>query len=320
MIGQPIVSVMADAWEKGIRSFDAKLALDLAINSITVEGNDRKLGFKPGSLSETLEYAYADWCCGRLAEMLGEKATAARHFAYAMAYTNCWNRETGWMQTRLKDGSWLPWKGRELQGQGCMESNPWQQGWFVPHDVDGLVSLMGGRGRFTAELEKFFCKVPDDFRWNDAYNHPNEPCHTLPFLFAFSEKPEEVGRWTRLICEKAYGTGPFGLCGNEDVGQMSAWYVLAAIGIHPVCPGDGRWYVTAPVFRNTTIRLDPKYYPGGTFTISAPNAAPGVWRIVGIHLNGKPLGRRWISTHELSAGGVLRIDLDSNHSKGENDV
>ena len=309
MIGQPIVSVMADAWEKGIRTFDAKLALELAKKTLEAEGNDRRLGYTPGKLSETLEYAYADWCCGRLAEMLGEKAVAERYFGYAQAYTNCWSAEVGWMRSRTKDGGWLAWKGREVDGQGCIEANPWQQGWFVPHDPEGLVRLMGGRDRFTSELEKFFSVVPDDFRWNPAYNHPNEPCHTLPFLWAHSNRPEEASKWTRRILAGAYGTGPFGLCGNEDVGQMSAWYVLAAIGLHPLCPGDGRWCLSAPVFTKTTIRLDPKYNTGRTFTVLAPNAAPGVWRISGVRLNGKPVAKPWISTQDVRAGGTLEFDL-----------
>ena len=310
MIGQPLVSVIADAWEKGIRTFDARLALELACRSLEAEGNDRTLGYKPGSLSETLEFAYADWCCARLAEMLGEKEIAARYLGYAQSYTNCWSNEVGWMRTRTADGGWLEWQGREKHGQGCVEANPWQQGWFVPHDIEGLIRLMGGRRRFTEELERFFSVVPDDFRWNDGYNHPNEPCHTLPFLFAHSTKPDETGRWTRRICEKAYATGPYGLCGNEDVGQMSAWYVLASIGMHPLCPGDGKWYLTAPVFKSVKIRLDPRYYSGRMFEIQAPRTKPGAWRIKGVKLNGLTLDRRWILTSEVTAGGKLEIEID----------
>ena len=242
--------------------------------------------------------------------MLGEKEIAARYLGYAQSYTNCWSNEVGWMRTRTADGGWLQWLGREKHGQGCMEANPWQQGWFVPHDIEGLIRLMGGRRRFTEELERFFSVVPDDFRWNDGYNHPNEPCHTLPFLFAHSTKPDETGRWTRRICEKAYATGPFGLCGNEDVGQMSAWYVLASIGMHPLCPGDGKWYLTAPVFKSVKIRLDPRYYSGRMFEIQAPRTKPGAWRIKGVKLNGLTLDRRWISTSEVTAGGKLEIEID----------
>ncbi len=304
MIGQPIVSVMAMAYERGIRSFDAKKALELAAATLEVESNDRRLGFRPGALSETLEYAYADWCCGRLAELMGRKDVAERHYGYAQAYTNCWSQEVGWMRARTADGGWLPWQGREKSGQGCVEANPWQQGWFVPHDLEGLIRLMGGRSRFTVELERFFSVVPADFRWNDAYNHPNEPCHTLPYLWAHSDRPEEVGRWTRRICENAYGDGPFGLCGNDDVGQMSAWYVLSAIGLHPLCPGDGKWYVTAPVFRETHLRIG-----GREFIVRAPNATEKSWRITGLKLNGRPLSRNWITTREIISGGVLEVSM-----------
>lgn len=213
------------------------------------------------------------------------------------------------MRTRDGRGAWTSWRGRHVHGQGCAESNPWQQGWFVPHDVEGLVRLMGGRAKFTEELEKFFAATPKDFGWCDSYNHPNEPCHTLPFLFAHSTKPQLTSKWTRAICARAYGASPYGLCGNDDVGQMSAWYVLAAIGLHPLCPGDGRWYLCAPIFKETTIRLDPKYYRGGTFTIRAPKADAAHAFVKGVKLNGQPLNRWYITTAEVSAGGVLEFDL-----------
>ncbi len=296
MIGAPIVSVMADAWTKGIRDFDAPKALELACTTLAREGNDRTRGLHPsGSLSQTLEYAYADWCCARLAEGLGHTALAAQYDAYAQAYTNCWSSEAGWMRSRNPDGTWWPWKGREIENQGTVESSPWQQGWFVPHDPEGLVRLMGGRARFTQELETFFAATRPDFRWSPGYNHPNEPCHTLPLLFAYSDKPELVGTWTRRICDKAYGTGPFGLCGNDDVGQMSAWYVLSAIGLQTLCPGDGRWHLTTPVFPE--VRL-------GKLVIRAPHARERT-DLRGATLNGRTLDRPWITHAEVLAGGVL---------------
>lgn len=309
MVGQPVISVMADAWEKGIRGFDGRLALKLSMSALAKEGNDRRLGYTPGQLSETLEFSYADWCCGRLAEMLGEREIAARYFAAAQAHTNCWSSEVAWMRARTKDGGWLPWQGREVDGQGCVEANPWQQGWFVPHDPEGLVRLMGGRKKFTAELERFFAEVPSDFRWNPAYNHPNEPCHVVPFLWAYSERPDEVSKWTRRIMAGAYGTGPFGLCGNDDCGQMSAWYVLSAIGIHPICPGDGRWYLTAPLFRETVIRLNQSYYDGRTFTIRVIGGYSSECRIRKVRLNGVLLDRLWIMTREITAGGTLELEM-----------
>lgn len=310
MLGNPLIPVMADAWEKGIRTFDGTYALEQAVRTMNMKyACNLPNGWYPGSLSYTLEHAYDDWCVARLAEMQGRDDLAQTHFSRAKWYTNCWDRTVGWMRARNEDGSWKEWKGRTVHGQGCAESNPYQQGWFVPHDPEGLVRLMGGRGKFTDELERFFEGTPADFQWNDYYNHPNEPCHFIPYQFAFSEKPWLTQKWTRRILAQAYGTGPYGLCGNEDVGQMSAWYVLSAIGLHPNCPGDGRWYLTSPIFTETVIRLDPKYYPGGTFTIRAPKADAEHVYIRSVRLNGKTLDRLWISTKEVSAGGILELDL-----------
>ena len=310
MIGNPLIPVIATAVEAGITNFDTRLVYRLAKETSAKRGN-APCGYTPGSLSETLEYCYDDWCMARLAERYGTASEAARFDARAMWYTNCWDESVGWMRSRTKDGGWLPWKGRTVHGQGCVESNPYQQGWFVPHDVEGLVRLMGGRGRFTAELEAFFAGTPADFHWNDFYNHPNEPCHFIPYMFAFSEKPWLVQKWTRRILSGAYGTGVRGLCGNEDCGQMSAWYVLSAIGIHPNCPGDGRWYLTAPLFRETVLRLDPSFYPGRTFTIRAIGEDVPECRIRKAWLNGMPLDRSWVTTREITSGGTLVLDCRS---------
>lgn len=307
MIAHPLVSVAADAWEKGIRSFDAETVYAQAAQSLLIEGNDSKLGFSPEGISHTLEYAYNDWCAGRLAEMLGKTDAAKMHYERSKFYTNVWDSSVGWFRSRNKDGSWLEWEGREKHGQGCVESNPWQQGWFVPHDVPGLIRLIGGKSSFTEELESFFAAAPRDFGWNDGYNHPNEPCHFIPFLFAYSDRPELTDKWTRAILDRAYGTGPYGICGNEDEGQMSAWYVLSAIGLHPLCPGDGKWYLTAPIFRKTVIRLDPRYYSGGTFTIRTVGPLDGDVSIKGVTLNGVRLNRRYITTREVASGGELVI-------------
>jgi len=308
MIGNPLIPVVATAVEAGITNFDSSLVYRLAKESSARRGN-APCGYTPGSLSETLEYCYDDWCMARLAERFGTPEDVALYSVRAMWYTNCWDESVGWMRARARDGGWLPWKGREVHGQGCVESNPWQQGWFVPHDPEGLAQLMGGRQRFTEELERFFDGTPADFLWNDRYNHPNEPCHFLPYLFSFSSKPWLTQEWTRRILSGAYSTGVKGLCGNEDCGQMSAWYVLSAIGIHPNCPGDGKWYLTAPIFKETVMRLDPSYYPGGTFTIRAPGASAANRYIRSVRLNGKLLDRLWVETSEITSGGELLLEL-----------
>jgi len=312
MIGQPVMSLMADAWEKGIHTFDANLAVDLCRITMEQQGNDRKTGYDVKTyapLSATLENCHHDWCVAKLADMIGRKDVAAEYYDYAKSYTNSWCAEVGWMRAHTRSGAWRKWNGRQQQDAGTAESNPWQQGWFVPHDVEGLMKLMGGKQRFTEELQLFFDRTPADFGWCDTYNHPNEVCHALPFLWPLSEKPEMVSWWTRKILKGAYGLGPWGCCGNDDEGQMGAFYVLAAIGLHPLCPGDGRWYYCAPLFKETTIRLDPKYFKGGTFTIRAPKADAEHWRIVKATLNGKVLDRPYVTSAEVNAGGVLEFEL-----------
>ena len=136
--------------------------------------------------------------------MIGEKEIASRHCGYALAYTNCWSEEGGWMMARTADGGWMPWRGHNVHGQGRMESNLWQQGWFVPHDTTGLVRLMDGRVRFAEASDRSFGDTGEDFRWNDAYKHPDEPCHTLPFLFAYSSDSDKVGYWIGKICSNVH--------------------------------------------------------------------------------------------------------------------
>ena len=187
-----------------------------------------------------------------------------------------------------------------------MESNPYQQGWFVPHDVQGLINLMG-RDYFLAYLTEFFEKTPLSFQWNDYYNHSNEPVHHAAYLFVYAGEPWLTQKWTRIIMDHAYGPGVKGLCGNEDVGQMSAWYVLSAIGLHPVSPVDGVYIIGSPLFEKVTVRLDPKYHQGKSFTVIAKgNSAKNVY-IQSARLDGKELNRAWLTYREITGGGTLEL-------------
>ncbi|MGQ7871009.1 GH92 family glycosyl hydrolase [Sunxiuqinia sp. sy24] len=313
MLGNPAVSVVVDAYEKGIRNFDIEKAYTFSKNSVAEFGNGER-GYTPYSISHTLEYAYTDWCMARFAESLGKESLAQTYYEKSKAYRNIWNNEVKWFRAKKDSDSWLDWKGKEVHGQGCTESNPYQQGWFVPHDITGLVELMG-EDYFTSELIAFFENAPDDFLWNDFYNHPNEPVHHVPFLFNEVGMPWLTQRWTREICEKAYGTDVLGLCGNEDVGQLSAWYVLSSIGIHPICPGDNKYQITSPVFDKTEIRLDENYYPGGKFTIIAhKNSSENIY-IQSVKLNGEPLDRYYITHQEIVEGGTLELEMGAKPKK-----
>lgn len=310
MIGNPAVSVVVDAYEKGIRNYDLEKAFLYCKNSVDKFGN-QPLGYTPNSISQTLEYAYTDWCVSRFAASLNKPVIAKEYLKRSKNYKNIWNDEVHWFRAKDANGQWMKWQGKTTQGQGCVESNPYQQGWFVPHDLEGLMILMGGKEKFRSELLNFFGHTPGDFRWNDYYNHANEPVHHVPFLLNEAGLPAETQKWTRKICDKAYGTDAFGLCGNEDVGQMSAWYVLAAMGIHPICPGDNKYEITSPVFEKIEIHLDPKYYNGKTFTIIAHNNSNENIYIQSIKLNGKKLDRFWITHAEIINGGSLELEMGS---------
>jgi len=310
MLGNPAVSVITDAFEKGIRIYDVEKAFQYCKNSVDRFGNG-ELGYTPYSISHTLEYSYTDWCMAQFAKSLNKQDLHDEYLFKSMNYKNIWDSKVNWFRARNAEGEWLPWKGKTVHGQGCTESNPYQQGWFVPHDIAGLTELMGGKDSIRNELLNFFEKAPEDFLWNNYYNHPNEPVHHVPFIFNEIGLPEQTQKWTRKICEVAYGDNAFGLCGNEDVGQMSAWYVLASIGIHPICPGDNRYQITSPVFDKIVLHLDDKYYSGNSFTIIAKNNSKENIYIKSIKLNGKKLNRYWISHDEIVNGGMLELEMDS---------
>jgi predicted alpha-1,2-mannosidase len=322
MVGDPAIVVIVDAFMKGIRNYDVEKAY--AICRQTALGPDTtrndweaysRLGYVPGSISKTVENCYADWCMKIFAEALGKEEDSALFAGRAKNYRNVFDPERGLMCPKDADGNWHEWQG-ELSEAGCVESNTLQQTFFVPHDVDGLAELMG-RERYLDTLTRLFESTPAGCNWTEYYNHPNEPVHTLPFLFNKIGEPHLTQKWSRWAAQSFYGTGPFGLNGNEDVGQMSAWYVLAAIGLHPVCPGDGMYQVTSPVVSRATLRLHPEYHKGDTFTIVAENNSDENVYIQSAKLNGQPLDRHEISYEEITVGGELRLEMAKHPKESE---
>lgn len=320
MMGNPLLPVMADAWSKGIQSFDAAKALQQGICSSETFGNygatpeSGRWGFYPGGLciSNTLEYAYADWALGQFAHLagLGEEV-AATYYQKGEAWRNIFDTEKGWFRPRNDDGSWAEWpeNARTKEWYGCMESDPWQQGWFVPQNIEGMVEMMGGREAVIADLDTFFAQTPDDMHWNEFYNHANEPVHFVPFLYNRLGQPWKTQQWTRFICDHAYWNAVNGIVGNEDVGQMSAWYVLVAAGLHPVCPGDGWMEITSPLFDKVTLHLNPAYHPGGTFVIQANSLSDENIYIQSARLNGEPYNECRLPVEAITAGGLLELEM-----------
>ena len=308
MIGNPAICVIADAWVKGIRSFDLQTAYGLSRNTSSLIGNCDD-GYTPGSISSTLENAYSDWCISVLADACGDAEGKAEFLEKGQAYRNVFDAETGWFRPRGEDGGFepMPENGRLSEGYGSVESNPFQQGWFVPHDLGGLVELIGGREKALEELDYMFGNTPLNFQWNQFYNHANEPVHYIPFLYNALGEPWKTQKWTRTICRNAYFNAVEGLCGNEDCGQMSAWYILAASGIHPSCPGNTRMEITSPMFSKVEFRMDPVYHTGETFTVIVHDNSDDNLYIQKAALNGRPLDDCFIDYYDIAAGGILEL-------------
>ncbi|MGI6242236.1 MAG: GH92 family glycosyl hydrolase [Prevotella sp.] len=313
MLGNPAVSVLTDAWAKGIRDYDISKAYTYAKNSSAKTGN-KAIGYTPGNLclSYTLEYAYTDWCTGRLAEMLGKKDEATLYYHKGKAYRNIFDKKKGWFRPKDENGKWMPWpkEGRLKEWYGCIECNPLQQGWFVPQDVKGMVSLMGGKKKVIADLDWMFSNTPQQMFWNLYYNHANEPVHFVPYLYNRLGAEWKTQYHTRYICRNAYRNAVEGLRGNEDVGQMSAWYILSAMGIHQYCPGDTRFEITSPVFRRITLHLQN----GKKFTVNAPANSDNNIYIQKVSLNGNIIPLH-LDYKDIINGGTLQLEMGSKPKK-----
>lgn len=332
MIGNPAISVLADAYAKGIRDYDIWKAYEIARTTSERSGNE-KLGFAirsdeidsgsagyavgDFSISNTLELSYTEWCMSQLAALLDLTEDQEKYLALSGSYRNVFDPQVGWFRARNEDGSWKQWpeRGRLQDGYGTVESNPYQQGWFVPHDVEGMVDMMGGIDKVLPDLINFFENVPEEMMWNDYYNHANEPVHFVPYLFNRLGVPWLTQKWTREICRRAYRNRVDGLVGNEDVGQMSAWYVLSAIGLHQACPGDLRYEITSPVFDESEIQLDRRYAEGSRFKIIAINNSEKNIYIQQAWLNGVALERCWLHYDEIISGGELRLEMGPEPNK-----
>ena len=249
---------------------------------------------------------------------MGKEDDAKCFYEKGQAYHHVFDHEKGWFRPRKADGTWVAWpeNARLKEWYGCIEANSYQQGWFVPHDVAGMVELMGGKEKVIADLTDFFNKTPSNMLWNEYYNHANEPVHFVPFLFNQLAVPWHTQKWTRYTCEKAYANKVEGIVGNEDVGQMSAWYVLAASGVHPSCPGNTRMEITSPVFDKVEFRLDPTYYSGKTFTVIAHDNNTNNIYIQKALLNGKEYNKCYLDFADIVAGGTLELFMGDQPNTG----
>lgn len=321
MIGYHAVSVIADAWAKGIRGFDPVLALE-AMKASAMRDHlglaaYRAFGYIPGeheseSVSKTLEYAYDDWCIARLAESLGRAEERDGFLRRSQAWRHLLDPATGLMRPRLNGRFKTPFDPTEVDFH-FTEANAWQYGFFVPHDVEGHIAALGGPEAYAALLDSLFEAHPRTTGRDQAditglygqYAHGNEPSHHIAYLYAFAGQPWKTQMRVRHLMDRMYTARRDGLIGNEDCGQMSAWYVLSALGFYPVSPGRDEYVVGTPLFPRATVQL-----PGGrSFTIAAEDPAAHRPYIRSATLNGRPFPRSVLRHWEILAGGTLEFRM-----------
>ncbi len=323
MIGYHSVPVIVDALVKGNRQIDPQRALDACVATSNVAyfdgvGEYRDLGWVPdevsgSSVSMTLEMAYDDWCIARLAEQVGDNQLAAVYDRRAASYRNVFDQDTGFMRPRHRDGSWRPeFDTMATHGQGFIEGNAWNYSLYVPQNVPDLVELMGGPEKTGRHLDELFTMELGDEHIADTeditrdgiignYVHGNEPGHHIAYLYNWTDRPWQTQARVRHILDTMYGTGTDGLCGNDDAGQMSAWYVFSALGFYPVCPGSTEYALGSPLVEQAVINLEN----GKKLSIRAVDQSPSNIYVQKVEVNGEKLDRLHLEHSELAEGGTL---------------
>ncbi|MFT5284145.1 MAG: putative alpha-1,2-mannosidase [Planctomycetota bacterium] len=323
MIGYHSIPVIADAYLKGIRDYDANALFDAMLVSADADvlGLDayKARGFIPAdheseSVSKTLEYGYDDWCIARMGEALGRTKVAARFDARAQSYKNLFDPTTGFLRPR-RNGGWVePFDPREVNFN-FTEANAWQYSLFVPHDLDGLTGLLGGDKNFVERLDAMFSATSSTTGRDQAditgligqYAHGNEPSHHVAYLYNFAGQAWKTQGKVHQILNELYSNTPDGLSGNEDCGQMSAWYVLSALGFYPVCPGSNEYVIGTPLFDRATINFED----GKRFVLEAERDKPGDFYIQSTALNGEPHADGFLRHADLVSGGEFKFELGS---------
>jgi predicted alpha-1,2-mannosidase len=335
MIGYHAVPVVVDAIMKGLTTVNRGEALEAMKAGAMQDARGLKWlkppetrGYIPAdeeveSVSKTLEYAFDDWCIARLAARLERQADRRFFETRAGFYRNVFDSSTGFMRARMADGSWkTPFSPRFSQNRQneYTEGNAWQYSWSVMHDVRGLMTLMGGADAFVRKLDGLFDQPsviegtnasPDVSGLIGQYAHGNEPSHHIAYLYAYAGAPWKAAERVNRIVTSLYGTGPEGLCGNEDCGQMSAWYMFSAMGFYPVNPAEGVYVIGTPHFDRVSIDLGAQR----TFVVQAAGLSSANRYVTGATLNGKPLDRCWITHDEIAAGGTLRFSMGAEPNR-----
>lgn len=335
MIGYHSVPVIVDAYLKGIGDFDAESALKECVKTANLDdyrqiGLYKNMGYIPydvvdkynsenWSLSKTLEYAFDDYCIALMAEKMGKEDLADNFYKRASNYRNVFNKSSSFMQPKDSKGNFIAGFKPEEYTPHITESNGWQYLWSVQHDVDGLIELIGGKKRFEEKLDSMFTLIPKENEqlpifstgMIGQYAHGNEPSHHVAYLYNYTDSPWKTQKYVSEIMHELYKNSPDGLCGNEDCGQMSAWYVMSAMGIYPVNPVSGEYQIGTPMFPEMQIR----FAENKVFKILAKNVSRENCYVKYVKLNGVALEKPFINHKDIMKGGVIEFTMTDKPTK-----
>ena len=334
MIGYHSVSVLADAIVKGnVAGIDANKALDAMAQTARTKYYDGleyyiKLGYVPedknsSSVSKTLEYAYDDWCIAQAAKKLKRNDIHAEFFRRSENWRNVYDASTGFMRPKMSDGKFREkFDALQTHDQGFIEGNAWNYSLYVPHDPDEMIKLMGGKAKFSAHMDELFTMhLPDEFFAETEvitregiignYVHGNEPAHHAAYLYNWTDNAWKTQERVRMILKNQYRPTPDGLGGNDDCGQMSAWYLFSALGFYPVAPGSDQYALGSPVIRTAVLRMEN----GKRLRIEARNQSVKNVYVKKVTVNGKTLNRRYLTHTEIIGGGTIVYYMDDIPNK-----
>ena len=327
MIGYHAVPVIVDAYLKGIGNFDAEKALEACVATANIDeyrgiGSYKKNGYIPynvtdqyntenWSLSRTLEYAFDDFCIAEMAQKMGKTELANEFYKRSQNYRNVFNPATRFMQPIDDKGVFQPNFNPDEYTAHICESNAWHYFWSVQHDIKGLVSLTGGQDKFAAKLDSMFTYIPAGNEelpifstgMIGQYAHGNEPSHHVIYLYNKVRQPWKAQKYVAQVMHDLYFNAPAGLCGNEDCGQMSAWYVFSAMGFYPVNPVSGEYEIGTPLFPEMRLNLGN----GKTFTVLAPNVSREHIYIQSVKINGQPYDKSYITHQQIMDGSTIEF-------------
>ena len=323
MIGYHAVPVIADAYLKGIKDYDAEKAFEAMKHSANQEhlglSHYKEMQYIPveaeaESVSKTLEYAYDDWTIAQMAKAMGKNEDYELFTKRAQYYKNVFDPNTKFMRGRIRNTWFAPFNPYEVNFN-YTEANSWQYSFYVPQDISGFIELLGGKKELENQLDALFNANDKTSGRNQVditgligqYAHGNEPSHHIAYLYNFINKPHKTQKYIHQILTTLYHNNPEGISGNEDCGQMSAWYVFSALGFYPVTPGANSYIIGTPLFEEAKINLEN----GNTFNLTTNRENPKDIYIKKVTLNGKPLNRSFLYHEEIMAGGNIHFEMSS---------